>query len=175
MGFSTADPRLCLGLTEELQDVASKVMLCNRCSVGFVRMRKEGVKEHMNRMPFQVGNVPPALQRAFVIQLLCEVLLDLREINDAFFPFHVLWHGPQTTYIQIVWGVGQNCWLLGPIPQLLNQNFRGWAQKAALLTQAQVILRYRWMGGALYYVKIIIIIFYHQLTSIKHHHVPCIF
>lgn len=63
----------------------------------------------MNRMPFPVGNVPPALQRAFVIQLLCEVLLDLQEINDAFFTFHVLWHGPQTTYIQIVWGVGQNC------------------------------------------------------------------
>lgn len=109
MGFSTANPCLCLGLTEELQGVASKEMLCNRCSVGFVRMRKEGVKEQMNRMPFQVGNVPPTLQRAFVIQLLCEVLLDSQEINDAFFTCCVLWHGPQTTYIQIVWGVGQNC------------------------------------------------------------------
>lgn len=125
MGFPTANPCLCLGLTEEVQGVASKEMLCHRCSVGFVRIRKEGVREQMNRMPFQVGNVPPALQRAFVIQLLSEVLLDLQEINDAFFKFHVLWHVPQTTCIQIVWGVGQNCWLLGPIPQLLNQNFTG--------------------------------------------------
>lgn len=63
------------------------------------------MNEQMKRMPFQVGNIPPALQKAFVTLLLSEVLLDLLETNNAFFTFSALWHGPQTTYIQITWGV----------------------------------------------------------------------
>lgn len=59
------------------------------------------MNEQMNRMSFQVGGVPPALSRVFVTLLLCEVLLDLLEINDALFTIHVLWHSPQTTYSQI--------------------------------------------------------------------------
>lgn len=55
----------------------------------------------MNRMSFQVSGVSPALLRVFVVLLLCEVFLDLLEINDALFIIHVLWYRPQTTCIQI--------------------------------------------------------------------------
>lgn len=94
MGFSVANSCYAWGLQSSLRAwQAKQCFVINAQRI--CGMRKEWANEQMNQMPFQVGSVPPALQKAFVTLLLSEVLLDLLEINNAFFTFHALWHGPQ--------------------------------------------------------------------------------